>query len=206
MDIKTITKETNYAARRRERKRALMRTTGGMPRGPPTNEMMYLTRWTNSNLSANGSGVISANVCQSIQLSSEYSSISNIFQTVKLVRWKVILSPIQASSSSDAQNALYCGTNWTQNYTTNTAPSNFNAVQNLQGFRTVFSGSVRPISVAGRVPPALEPSIINADAPSTPIPYAGSPGVMAFYGDGFTDSAGYFAVIVEAVYYLKGRF
>jgi len=91
------------------------------------------------------------------------------------------------------------------NFTNMTNPTAFTDVQNATNPRRVATYQVRIYTYRMPVPPGLEYAPINNDAPATSIPYAGSPGAVRIFGNGFSNTTNYFDVDVEAVWMLRGR-
>jgi hypothetical protein len=100
---------------------------------------------------------------------------------------------------------MLIGTNVLFNLTTFTTPTSALNVQNLENKAEVVTNLVRPFDYFMVVPGGLEFSSIVNDVPSTPTPYAGSPGCVCLWGDNMTPSTAYFRVHVTAKWHLRGR-
>jgi len=55
------------------------------------------------------------------------------------------------------------------------------------------------------VPKGLDFANFASDAPATPTPWAGSPGVIAVWGNGFTAATAFFEAFCEGSWILRGR-
>jgi len=176
------------------------------PRAIALNEMMYSTRWEYGGLSTGTAGTIAQGNCSpSIQNSSEYSVLQNLFTEVKLVRAVVVFTGQAQSLTTVVQSRLWVGTNMIFTAATFTTPTSVTNVQNLTKVVQVPSNLVRSYRYRFPVPPGLEFSNITQDSPTTATPWAGSPGNVVWWGDGFTVSQAYYRVDVEAVFHMRGR-
>jgi hypothetical protein len=172
------------------------------------NEMFYQTGWTNPTLTASTSGTISFSLSPSLQNSSENSTIQSLFTEVKLVRATAVFYTVQASASGPLHSRVKMGTNMIFTQATFTLPTSYTQVQNLARPRSILSAEVHPVRYTYLVPPGLEfsSSGTGVDSPATPTPWAGSPGAIVGYGDGFTPNDPYFHLDWEnVVYHLRGR-
>ncbi len=171
------------------------------------NEMLFKVSWTEATLSSSSTGTLSNSTSPSIVGASEYSVISGLFTQVRIVRATLVFTSKQQTDGTISQGRIMIGTNMNMNYTVFTLPTNYAAVQNTTKKATVASYLVRPYRYVFPVPPNLEFADIKADAPSPVTPWAGTPGVVQLYGDGFTASTAYFQIDWEdVVYHLRGRF
>jgi hypothetical protein len=177
-----------------------------IPRPMPLNEMRYKTSWTVANLSSGTTGIIASVAAPTIANSSEYSTVASLFTEVRLIRATLVIAPVQSSASGPMHSYLEVGTNMIMNATTFTTPTAFSSVQNTTKKRTYSSASTKIMYYKMAVPPNLEFANIAADAPATVTPWAGSPGAILLYGEGFTNSDAYFRLsFQDVVYHLRGR-
>jgi len=177
-------------------------------RGPsrsPVNTMIYKTSWTSGAMTSGTTGAISYISSPSISNTSEYSVIQALFTEVRLISFKVTLTPTQAVNGSVNHSRLVMGTNMLMNQNVNTAPTGWPSVENTTKQSFIMTAQVKQKTYNMVVPKGLEFSNIVGDAPSPVTPWAGSPGLMLFYGDGLTASTTYFQVNFTAVYGLRGR-
>jgi len=179
---------------------------GRVPRSLPVNEVIYRCSWTGPLLTAGTAGAISSSgLGFSIQNSTEYSALSTIYSEVKLISAKICLSPRGANSLTNISRIMG-GYHVEYNTTTNTPPTQFSSVANTQRRFTVCSNIIIPFVYRVPVPQGLEYTAINADCPTLPTPFAGSPGVIMIYGTNFQASADYFTLdYLDVTYHVKGR-
>jgi len=167
---------------------------------------MLRSRYEFGVLSSGTAGAISAGgISPSIQNSSEYSVLQNIFNECRLVRAVVKITSIAPNSTSVNQSRIMIGTNMLFNGTTFTNPTAYSAIYNLSNPKEVTSSQIGVYTYRMVVPKGLEFSSITGDIPSTATPYAGSPGTVVIYGDRFTSSTAYFTVDVIMIHQLRGR-
>lgn len=180
----------------------------GQSRLPQTvkyNEMMYRTAWTTGALVSGTTGSIASCLSPSIQNSSEYSTLQALFTEVRLTAVHWIFTTLVPNSTTLNVSRLWVGYNNAFTDGSNTVPTSFTEVVNLQGSRVLNSAQLGPVNVRGAVPSSLEHSLITLDSPNPPTPWAGSPGMLVVYGDGFTNSTGYWRVSAVACFHLRGR-
>jgi hypothetical protein len=171
---------------------------------PSLNHMFYSASWTVTTLTAGTSGQISMASGFSISNSSEYSNLQTIFSEVRLRRVTFSFS-CRFPQDTGVHSRAQCGTRMEANQTTFTNPSAFTDVQNLAGrreFTDCFNGLV---NVRAVVPKQLDFTSLVADVPTLVSPWAGSPGSLYLYGDGFTVSRDVFTVVVRGTWELRGR-
>jgi len=170
-----------------------------------TNGMIYKTSWSAGLLSTGTAGTVSTTIGFTIQNSSEYSSLTTLFSEVKLVSVNVVFSPRGTYSATNV-GRIIVGYNGLYNSTTSTAPTGFLGVANCTHKVTISTNIIRPFIYRVPIARGLEYTLISADCPSAPTPWAGSPGVVSVWGDHMQASQDYFIVdVTNAVYYLKGR-
>lgn len=195
-DIKVSSRPKQKKGKRRGRR---------IPRGLPLNEMMWRWRYDVGTISSNSSGnVAPASFSPSIVQASEYSTVSSLFNEVKLVRCVVNWAP-KAGSLTVSQGTVAVGTSQYYNYTNPVTPSSTTSVANLARPKLISSAAVSVIRYGMWVPRGLMYSRTDADSPATVTPYAGSPGAVIAFGAGFTPSTAYFDVWLEVVSHLRGR-
>ncbi len=169
------------------------------------NEMKYKYRREIGNLTSTASGNITSFVGFSIQGSTEYSNLSAIFTTVKLLNVTVTITPLIPTSTASAHSRIILSTRWDNNENTAANPANIDGVQNGNKVQTMLSSSIRPLVYRPPLPKSLDFAAIGSDAPSTVTPWAGSPGAVMIWGNGFSNSTLYFKVDMEGVYHVRGR-
>jgi len=182
------------------------RSKRSVPRGMPTNEIIYKCSWTAGLLTSGTSGAISSSgLGFTIQNSTEYSALSTIFSEVKLLSAKVCFTARGTYSATNCSR-LMGGYHVEYNSTTFTNPTQFSSVANLQKRFTLSSNIIRPFIYKVPVPKNLDFTAINADCPTLQTPFAGSPGTVMVYGTNFQASQDYFTVdYLDVIYYVKGR-
>jgi len=168
--------------------------------------MIYKTSWTCGLLTASTAGAISNSTLGfTIQNSTEYSALSTLFAEVKLLSAKMAFSPRGANSLTNISRVM-CGYHVEYNSTTFTNPTQFSSVSNLPGRTTIPSNIISTKIMVVPVPSGLDYTAINADCPTLPTPFAGSPGTVMVYGTNFQASADYFIVdALDVVYHLRYR-
>jgi len=206
MEIKTSKTTPRRARAEKGRKRS---TKTKMPyTSPMVNQMWYTSSWTVTSLASGTTGAISSAIGVTIQSSSEYSALSTIFSQIRLHRATLMIGTrIPNDSSVTTSHArILIGTRMDANANSLSAPTTWSGVQNTVNTKELSSyNRYNSTSVELKVPSNLEHANINADAPATPTPWAGSPGAWYIYGDGFTNSTVYFTVIVKAMWHVRGR-
>lgn len=208
---KPSTVRTDKKVRRRRKKRNPL----SFPERRVVPSMMYSSKWNAGILGSDTAGAIlsssSTNIATpallapTIQNSSEYSQLNVLFGQIRLISYQVIFTPKLQNFASTVHGRLMLG--YFMNGNANNIPlvSGYTTVQNTLDNATIESYGVRPFIWTANVP-ELEFSALNADSPSTITPWAGSPGVIIFYGDDFTASLGnYFSVDVICVWQLRAR-
>lgn len=177
-----------------------------IPKSLPVNEVIYRCSWTGPLLSSGTAGSIStSSLGFTISNSTEYSALSTIYSEVRLLSAKVCITPRGANSLTNISRIMG-GYHVEYNSTTNTAPTQFSSVANTQKRFTVCSNITRPFIYKVPVPKNLEFTAINADCPTLPTPFAGSPGVIMIYGTNFQASVDYFTMdYLDVTYHVKGR-
>ncbi len=193
--------KTGSASQRRQRRPSRVNPRSRIP----LNEMVVQTSWTKGSLSSGTTGSVNSWTSPSIISSSEYSVYQALFTEVKLVSCKMIFTPTQATNGSVLHNTLVVATNMLENETTAVTPTGFGDVTNGTRPVRIASVSVRPFTYSMPVPPGLEFANLVADAPSPATPWAGSPGVVKWFGTGFTASTVYWTCHVVCVFHLRGR-
>jgi len=174
----------------------------------PLNEMVQRHTWDYGPVSSGTAGVISfSDLSPSIQSFTEYSTLSSLFNQVKLVSAYATVSPIDNGSGTHAQSVLYIGTNMEFTANSNTPPTSASQVENLPGLKIIPTSVVRAERVPLIIPRGLEFSAISADSPATPTPWAGSPGNLVGFSTGgvLSNSVRYFYITLTAVHHFRGR-
>lgn len=202
-DIKVST--TGAVAKRR--KGRSRRRTG--PRGieqyfKSSQAYTYCATWTSANLTSSTAGIITQSISPSISQVSEISALTSLFQSVRLIACRVVLTPLQVSSSNQ-QGYIMIGTNLNQNLNNTTNPVSMISVENLRNARSLYTGGPRIQNYDMYVPPKLDPLPITADCPTPVNQYAGSPGNVLLYAPFLAASQTYFQVYVRTVYLLSTR-
>lgn len=216
MDFKSSKRSTRLSRRRRNmptrRSRAFRNPSIPLPLAN-TNRMSFTTSWTVGLISSSTAGNLissaaGAVLSPTIQNASEYGSVNTLFREIKLKRFQLIFTSTQMTPGSSNVNhsTMVIGTNITANANNIPSISNFNNVQNSANRKYINTYRTEPFIYEAYVPPDLEFSNIDNDAPSTATPYAGSPGIVTFYCTGLNASAGYFYVTATAHYILRGRY
>ncbi len=172
----------------------------------PSSSMTLRTSWTTAALSTNGSGTMSRTLNASIQNAAEYSALVEQWREVRLRSFAVCFSFSQPYNTTITQIMVVMGTDPSMNATTYTAPSGYADVMNLSDKKCYASVSNRLIVRPMLVNQSLDFTNIDADSPTLPVPYAGSPGVLQVYATGGTNSTVYTtSLLITATYQLRGR-
>jgi len=186
--------------RKRKGKRSMI------PRAPRLNETVMRLGWTNSTVSSGTSGTISQTSGFSIQESTEYSALANLFGEVKLLSATMFLVSGRANDTTTANAQIYMGYDIRYNSVTATNPTSRANQMALPSFRLWNPmNATRPLVVRMPIPKNLEFTRIDQDTPTTVIPYAGSPGVWSMWADGAAVSTGYASSDTRAVFWLRYR-
>lgn len=189
--------DTKRSSRSRRRRR--------VPRQPVSPGMIYDTSWTQTSVTSGTTGTMASWTDGSIVHSSEYSVISSLFTEVKCLSIVYYFSPTQSANGTVLHGSVLFGTNMAENAATGTNPTAFSDVQNLQKTTRMLTASTTVRRYQQALPRNLEFSLISADSPNPPTPWAGTPGVVKWYGVGFTPSTVYFNLQIQARYFLRGR-
>ncbi len=191
------------------RKRRMPRAPRWGPSRPLLNEVLVNSRWEYGQLASNSSGVLSAaDISPSIATASEYSNFAVLFSECKLVSCRVVFGPSYNTSQTPTLTTAIVGTAMDDNLNSHAStPLTITQVQNLARKKQFtigqYTASVRQYQMM--VPRALEFSLIGSDAPSTPTPWAGSPGCVRIFADHCQTSTNYLIIYVETVHHLRGR-
>ncbi len=198
MDVKTRTK--NGQRRRSQRGGVAFRNI------IPLNETIIRGGWTGAALISSTSGTISATYSPSIQNSAEYSTISSLFTEVRLVSFRMTLTPLVPYDTVITQSRMWVGYNMSFTDATHTNPTSMAQVTNLTNSRVINSQKATPTLFTAPVPRSLEFSLMAQDSPTLATPYAGSPGMFVLWGDGFSASVvGFWRVDLLAIWHCRGR-
>lgn len=202
LELKSSSKSLVPTRKRRVAKSPLRRM-------PLLNEMLVKSRWEYGQLASGTSGILSAaDISPSIQNSSEYSTLNVLFSEVRLVSCAVVFGPNYNTSQTPTLTTAIVGTAMDDNQNNHAStPLTITQVQNLAKKKNFtigqYTDSVRRYQML--VPRRLEFSLIGADAPSTPTPWAGSPGCVRIFADHCQTSTNYLIVYVETIHHLRGR-
>jgi len=172
--------------------------------GSQTRTFTVRSSWTDGAMASGTTGAISYTLSPSIANSSEYSTYQALYTEVKLLSFRVILTPTQATNGLVNHSRMIVSTNMLMNMNSLTNPSSYIDVQNEDHAVRLSTLSVTPLTYYMSVP-ALDYANIVGDPPSPPTPWAGSPGLVRFFANGLTASTVYFQVDSEAVWKLRGR-
>ncbi len=201
----SVVRETKTLVRQRNRRRRNGMTR--MPAQVALNEMLYDFTWHYGSLAASTAGVISAaDISPTIQNSTEYASLLNIFGESKLVSCTVTAGPL--CNTTSISSTIVIGTKLSVNANSHdTPPLTSSQVENLDRKKTWPVGpfQVRALNYQMKVPRGLEFSLITADAPSTQTPWAGAPGCVYIFGFGASASQGYLDIYVRCRHHLRSR-
>jgi len=182
--------------------------TSRVPRVIGFNEMRLKTAWSHAALVSGTTGTLSDFISPTIQNSNEYSTVASLFTEVKLLGMVIHLIPkipTLAASTATAASTLTVGTRYDVNMNTASVPTTLDQVINSSHVIDFSTASLRTLKYRMSVPRGLEFSVISQDAPNPGTPWAGSPGVVLFFGTGYIPSTNYFDVRVYASYHLRGR-
>ncbi len=178
-----------------------------LPTSLPLNTMLYEFTYQYGQIAANTSGVLSAaDISPTIQNSTEYSLLNQIFAESKCISCTVHIGTL-ANSSTTTITAIV-GTKMGVNATTHdSTPLSSSQVENLENKVVIPAGpqNNRVFHYRMKMPKDLDFSLITADAPATQTPWAGAPGCTYIYANGATASTTYMYVYVKARHLLRGR-
>jgi len=211
MDIKSSSSKLMTSTSRSMRKRSTKKkNVANVPlwKRVPLNYMVQRHTWDYGVLSTGTTGVLSfSDMSPSIQNFTEYSTLSSLFLETRLISCSATFISLDANAADVAQGALYVGTNMSFTANTHTTPTSASQVENLPGMKIIPTQIVAPVVVQMVVPKDLEYSLITADSPATPTPWAGSPGNLVGLSTGtfLTTSRRYFFVKVTAIHEFRGR-
>lgn len=173
------------------------------------NEMLIRWRVGVTDYASDTSGVIAASgISPSISFSSEFSTVKSLFTQVRCVKARLTFSPRCTLGTTNLPSRIFVGTNMGENGTTYTVPNSPSFVTNLSNPTIIGSQLLDHVEYDMKMPKNLEFSTMDSDIPSVPTPWAGSPGVVSFYGSGFTPSSNtllYYRVDIEVISHLRGR-
>jgi len=192
-------KSSKSMPRRRMNKQKLVRP-------PRQNELVITVGWTNSSITSGTAGTISQTSGFSIQETTEYSALANLFGEVKLLSATMLIISGRATDATTADAQLYMGYDIRYNSVTATNPIS-RALQLALPKFTLWNpmGAVKALRVRVPIPKNLEFTRIDSDTPTAPIPYAGSPGVWSIWADGAANSSGYASSDTRATFWLRYR-
>ncbi len=188
------------------RRRQPKQKFASIPRNLPTDSTIVRTSYTSTALSSDTAGTISSSISASIQSASEYSVLSSLYREVRLKAQ--VLQFFWASPYNTGSQAYLAviGTDMRFNGTTFTSPTQYLDVYNLSDRK--LHARTRPglVTFRRRVPKDLEFTNIEADCPTLPNPYSGSPGVIQFYATNApVSTAATTTIMITATYELRGR-
>lgn len=188
------------------RRRAQKRNKYVIPRNPLLNETLITVGWTNSAVTSGTAGTIAVTSGFSIQETTEYSAIANLFGEVRLVAAQVIFISGRATDTTTVNAQMYMGYDIRYNSVTASNPTSRALQMALPKF-TLWNaqGAVKALRVNVPIPKNLEFTRVDSDTPSAPVPYAGSPGVWSIWADGAAASTGYASWDTRATYHLRYR-
>lgn len=169
--------------------------------------IMYRATWSAGLINSGTTGTLSSSsIGFSIQNSTEYSPLTSLYSQVRLRGAIVTFTPKLQIFGAVLHDTMYVGTRPDANQTTPpSAPTLPQHVENCQNPRTIGTYGTSTKVYQVYVPPALEYANIATDAPSTPTPWAGSPGSLMIYATNLTTSANYFNITVTCVWQLRAR-
>lgn len=171
----------------------------------PVNSMILKQSWTATSVISGTSGTATSWTSPTIYASSEYSVVQSLFTEVRLLSATAIFGPVQSANGTLAHGTLVVSTNMLQNQNTGVTPTGYVDVQNQTRPIRISTLGVREIRYRLAVPRNLEFAGITADAPNPATPWAGSPGIVAWYMAGVTASTTWFTLHMECVWELRGR-
>lgn len=198
MDFKTSSKKPRRKARKTNRGSRLPRSLG-------LNELTISSKWSEIDLKSGTSGIISVAIAPSIQNTTEYSTLTSLFTEVKLIKATYRFYAVQANSTTVLHSKLSMGISMNMTAVTYALPSAYSAVVNLRNARTTNTWRNAPFIFNYSIPRDIEHSAITLDSPTSPTPYAGSPGALVIYADDLSVTTTYFRVEAEGIWHLRSR-
>ncbi len=194
MDRKTSKK----SVKRRKQK-------SNLPKRMPLNELVVSSAWSEIDMTTGTSGTLSFSIAPTIQNTTEYSTFTSLFSEVKLLSAQYTFFAVQANSTTTLHSKMTMGEDMNFTAVTYALPSAYSAVINLRNCRSINTWRNAPFVYNYRVYGSIEHSAITQDSPSTPTPYAGSPGALVIFADDLSVTTTYFRVNAKAVWHLRGR-
>ncbi len=195
--------------KRRKGRRGPPQSFASIPKQVPTDTFILRTTYTSAGFTSGTDGTISSSISASIQSASEYSVLSSLYREVKLMSQSLSffwLNPYATSGTSATTGLMCCGTDMSMNGTTFTSPTTYIEVYNCTDRRWFCRTNPGQITFRRRVPRDLEHTLISADCPTLPVPFAGSPGVIQVLSVGNNPSTLLTTpLIITATYHLRAR-
>jgi len=176
-----------------------------LPRQLALNELTISSKWSEIDLKSGTSGTISVAIAPSIQNTTEYSTLTSLFTEVRLIKATYRFYAVQANSTTVLHSKLSVGISMLMTAVTYALPTAYSAVVNLRNSRTTNTWRNAPFIYNYSVPRDIEHSAISQDSPSTPTPYAGSPGALVIFADDLSVTTTYFRVEAEGIWHLRSR-
>jgi hypothetical protein len=206
-DIKTVTRKAS--------KRARTPKKGGRSGMFPRMELICKTQtWMFRStlppvlLNSGTTGTISSSsIGFSITQFSEYSALSALQSEIRLIAVRLVFTPKTQNLSATLQDTIMVGSRPDFNSTTPpTPPTGFQFVENLADAKSFGTYGVRPFIWYAKIQKGLQYTALNADAPTLPTEYAGSPGSVMIYAMNLsTSSVNYFSVVLSCIWQLRFR-
>ncbi len=189
-----------------QRKRGPKQQMASVPRQIPADTMVLRTSYTSSALSSGTDGTVSSSISGSIQSCTEYSVLSSLYREVRLLAQDLTFFFASPYNTGSQSYLVAIGTDMKMNGTTFTSPTSYLEVYNSSDRKLYSRTNPQQITFRRRVPRNLEYTNIDADCPTLPVPFAGSPGVIQVYATGTpVSTAMTTTIIISATYELKGR-
>ena len=83
-------------------------------------------------------------------------------------------------------------------------PTAYSAVLNLRNPLSENTWRNTPFTYSYRIP-SVDHSLITADSPTTPTPWAGSPGALVIFADDLSVTTTYYRVNATGVWHVRSR-
>ncbi len=189
-----------------KRRKAPKQKFASIPKQVPTNTTIIRTTYTSSALSSDTAGTISSSISASIQSASEYSVLSSLYREVRLKAQTLQFFWASPYNTGSQAYLVMMGTDLRYNGTTFTSPTQYLDIYNIADRKLFARTNPQLVTFRRQVPRDLEFSNIEADCPTLPVPFSGSPGVIQVYATNApVSTAATTTIVVTATYELRGR-
>ncbi len=190
----------------KQKKRQPRQKFSNIPKHVPTDSAIIRTSYTSTALSSDTAGTLSSSISASIQSASEYSVLSSLYREVRLKAQTLQFFWASPYNTGSQTYLVMMATDMRYNGTTFTSPTQYLDVYNISDRKLHSRSNPRLVTFRRQVPRDLEFSNIEADCPTLPVPFSGSPGVIQIFGSGLpVSTAATTTIFITATYEVRGR-